>query len=84
MYWFSLYCRGVSYMFADLKLNFKFWLTVVFDICMLAMICVVTTKYVSDIYSDLFIFTTGFLILLIWYSVRVYLIDLIRKKPINN
>lgn len=66
-------------MFADLKLNFKFWLTVVFDICMLAMFCVVTTKYLSDIYSDLFIFTTGFLILLIWYFVRVYLIDLVRR-----
>lgn len=66
-------------MFADLKLNFKFWLTVVFDICMLAMICVVTTKYVSDIYSDLFIFTTGFLILLIWYFSRVYLREYIRK-----
>lgn len=79
MYWFSLYCRGVSHMFADLKLNFKFWLTVVFDICMLAMICVVTTKYVSDIYSNLFILTTGFLILLIWYFVRVYLIDVIKS-----
>lgn len=66
-------------MFADLKFNFKFWLTVVFDICMLATISVVTTKYVSDIYSDLFIFTTGFLVLLIWYFVRVYLIDLVRR-----
>ncbi|TKI85174.1 hypothetical protein FC701_11150 [Bacillus mycoides] len=66
-------------MFADLKFNFKFWLTVVFDICMLAMFCVVTTKYVSDIYSDLFIFTTGFLILLIWYFVRVYFREYMRK-----
>ncbi|OIX14636.1 hypothetical protein BK778_03555 [Bacillus thuringiensis serovar aizawai] len=66
-------------MFADLKLNFKFWLIVVFDICMLAMICVVTTKYVSDIYSDLFIFTTGFLILLIWYFVRVYFKNIVLK-----
>lgn len=66
-------------MFADLKFNFKFWLTVVFDICMLATFCVVTTKYVSDIYSDLFIFTTGFLILLIWYFVRVYLIDVVKS-----
>ncbi|MGV2535942.1 hypothetical protein FO605_22970 [Bacillus thuringiensis] len=75
-------------MFADLKLNFKFWLTVVFDIFMLAMICVVTTKYVSDIYSDLFIFTTGFLILLIWYFFRVYLRECIRrlfsKRRINS
>ncbi|MEC3532516.1 hypothetical protein P9143_19430, partial [Bacillus thuringiensis] len=63
----------------DLKLNFKFWLTVVFDIFMLAMICVVTTKYVSDIYSDLFIFTTGFLILLIWYFVRVYFKNIVLK-----
>lgn len=66
-------------MFADLKFNLKFWLIVVFDICMLATICVVTTKYVSDIYSDLFIFTTGFLILLIWYFVRVYLINVIKS-----
>ncbi|AZJ24815.1 hypothetical protein CT694_35955 (plasmid) [Bacillus wiedmannii bv. thuringiensis] len=66
-------------MFADLRMNFKFWLFVAFDICMLATFCVVTTKYVSDIYSDLFIFTTGFLILLIWYFVRVYLIDVIKS-----
>lgn len=65
-------------MFADLKFNFKFWLTVVFDICMLATFCVVTTKYLFDIYSDLFIFTTGFLILLIWYFVRVYLMDVVK------
>lgn len=64
-------------MFADLKLDFKFWFVVVFDICVLSMFCIVITRF--EIKNDLLIFVSGFLILLIWYLAEVYLIDLVRK-----
>lgn len=64
-------------MFADLKLDFKFWFVVFFDICILSMFCVAITRF--EIKNDLLIFVSGFLILLIWYLAEVYLIDLVRK-----
>lgn len=64
-------------MFADLKLDFKFWFVVVFDLCVLSMFCVAITRF--EIKNDLLIFVSGFMILLIWYLAEVYLIDLVRK-----